>query len=109
MLHGTHGSATTMDGILIHGDRYLYMFVFHPSHGQITTNRMYLPMNIGNIHGSSTKSMEKQLNIDTVPSHFLTPFPHQSTRVETIQVTPSASPMDVMIVRYRRPLFLLVC
>ena len=42
MLHGTHGSATSMDGILIYGNRYLFMVVFHPSHGQITTNRMVL-------------------------------------------------------------------
>ena len=61
MLRGTHGSATSMNGIFIHGNRYLFMVVFHPSHGQITTNCMYLPMDIGDIHGSSTKSMEKQL------------------------------------------------
>ena len=109
MLHGTYESATSMEGILIHGNKYLFMVVFHPSHRQITINRMYLPKDMGNIHGSSTKSMEKQLNIDTVASHFLTSFPHQSTPVEAIKITPSASHMNVMIVRYRRPLFLLVC
>ena len=98
-----------MDEILIHGNRYLFMVVLHPSHGPITINRMYLPMDIGDIHGSGTKSMEKQLNIDTVVSHFLTLFPHQSMPVETIQITLSASHMNVMIVRFRRPLFLLVC
>ena len=72
-----------MDEILIHGNRYLFMVVFHPSHRQITTNRMYLPMDIGDIHGSSTKSMKKQPNIDTVASHFLTLFLHQSTPIET--------------------------
>ena len=49
------------------------MVVSHPSHGQISTNRMYLPMDIRDIRGSSTKSMEKQPNIDTVASHILTP------------------------------------
>ena len=109
MLHGTRGSATSMDEILIHGNRYLFMVVFHPSHGQITTNRMYLPMDIGDIHGPSTKSMEKQPNIDTVASHFLTSFPHQSTSIEAIQITPAASHIDVIIVRYQRPRFLLIC
>ena len=70
MLHGTHGSATSIDIILIHGIRYLFMVVYHPSHGQITTDRMYLPMDIGDIHESSTKSTDKQLSIDTVASHY---------------------------------------
>ena len=103
MLHGTYPWIGH-----IHGNRYLFMVVFHPSHGQITTNRMYLPMDIGDIHGFSTKSMKKQPNIDTVASHFLILFPHQSTPVEAIQTTPAASHIDVMIVRYRRPLFLLI-
>ena len=30
-----------MDGILIHGNRYFFMVVFHPSHGQKSTSRMY--------------------------------------------------------------------
>ena len=30
-----------MDGIFIHGNRYLFMVVFHPSHGQRFINRMY--------------------------------------------------------------------
>ena len=65
-----------MDGILIHGNRYLFMVVFHPSHGQISINRMYLFMDISDIHGSSTKSIEKQPNIDTVINHILILFPH---------------------------------
>ena len=97
-----------MNEILIHEDRYLFMVVFHPSHGQIIINRIYLLMDIGDIHGSSTKSMEKQTNIDTVINHFLTLFSHQLTPIEAIQITLAASYIDVIIVRYRRPLFLLV-
>ena len=41
-------------------------------------------MDIGDIHGSSTKSMEKQLNIDTVASHILILFPYQLTLFEAI-------------------------
>ena len=105
-----------MDGILIHGKRYLFMIVFHSSHGQIIINRIYLPMDIGDIHkyigdiyGSSTKSMKKQSNIDTVISHFLILFSYQLTSIETIQITSATNYMNVIIVRYRRPLFLLIC
>ena len=35
-----------MDGILTHGNRYLFMVVFHPSHGQTSTSRMYFAMDI---------------------------------------------------------------
>lgn len=73
-----------MDGILIHGKRYLFIIVFHPSHGQIIINRMYLPMDIGDIYGFSTKSMKKQSNIDIVISYFLILFSYQSTSIETI-------------------------
>ena len=66
LLHAAHGSATSMDGILIHGKRYLFMVVFHPSHGQISTNRMYLPMDIAYIHKISTKFMEKQPNMSAL-------------------------------------------
>ena len=76
MLHGTYGSATFMDEIIIHGNRYLFMVVFHPSHGQITINRIYLFIDISDIHESSTKSIEKQPNINIVISHFLTSFSH---------------------------------
>ena len=78
MMHATHGSATSMDRIWIHGNRYLFMVLFYRSHGQISTNRMYLPMDIGDIHGASTKSMEKQSNMPPLPASFPTPFPHQS-------------------------------
>ena len=53
-----------MDEILIHGNRYLFMVVFHPSHGPIIINRMYLPMDIGDIHGFSTKSMENRDEVE---------------------------------------------
>ena len=35
-----------MDGILVHGNRYLFMVVFHPSHGQTSTSRMHFAMDI---------------------------------------------------------------
>ena len=59
MLHGTHESAISMDEIFIHRNRYLFMIVFHSSHGQIIINRIYLSIDISDIHESSTKSMEK--------------------------------------------------
>ena len=73
-----------MDGILIHENRYLFIVVFHLSHGQIIINRMYLSMDIGDIHGSSTKSIKKQSNIDIVINYFLILFSHQLTSIETI-------------------------
>ena len=66
-------------------------------------------MNIGDIYKFSTKSIKKQSNIDIVVSYFLTLFPHQLTSIETIQITLATSYIDVIIVRYRRPLFLLIC
>lgn len=36
------------------------MVLFHSSHGQISTNRLYCPLDIRDIHGPSTKSVEKQ-------------------------------------------------
>lgn len=63
-----------MNKILIHENRYLFMIVFHSSHGQIITNRIYLLMNIGDIHKFSIKSMKKQSNIDIIVNHFLILF-----------------------------------
>ena len=85
------------------------MIVFHSSHGQIIINRIYLLMDIGDIHEFSTKSIKKQPNIDIVVSHFLILFSHQLTSIKTIQITLTASYMNVIIIRYRRPLFLLIC
>ena len=78
IMHATHGSATSMDRIRIHGNRYLFIILFYGSHGQISINRIYLPIDIGDIHEASTKSMEKQSNMPPLPASFPTPFPHQS-------------------------------
>ena len=40
-----------MDITFIHGDRYVLMVVLHLSHGQKSTNKIYLPMDILNIYG----------------------------------------------------------
>ena len=47
MLHSFHGYFRSMDRILrpwmeyLYGNRYLFMVVFHSSHGQKSTNGMY--------------------------------------------------------------------
>ena len=69
------------------------MVIFHPSHGQISTNRMYLPMDIAYIHGVSTKSMEKQPNMPPLPAS----FPLHSHTNQAIQTTPFASHIDVIM------------
>ena len=58
-----------MDG---HGNRYILVVTSHPSHGQNSTNRLYLPMDMPPIPWIGTKYMEKPAkcatNIDPIPT-----------------------------------------
>ena len=58
VLRDTRGSATFMHGILMYGNRYLFMVVFHLSHGSISTSRICLFIDIPPLLWVSIKSID---------------------------------------------------